>query len=216
MSGRERWKTSVPGVVVLVMAVGWPFSADPAEARPARAPAVSRRPRVAWPREAVQAEAAFVADINGLRASRGLPVLQMRPNLTDKARRWAATMAADRRIWHSRISAGITGDWRKLGENVGRGASEPRLHAAFVASATHLENLVDPTFRYIGVGVVAADGILFVSQVFMQPSSTASRKPVRAPYRAIKRATPVQQLQQGQRPPRPPTSSPGLLFRDTH
>jgi uncharacterized protein YkwD len=198
------------------MAVASPFSADRAEARPARSPALSTRLRVAWPREAGQAEAAFVADINGLRASRGLPVLQMRPNLTGKARRWAATMAAARRIRHSRISAGITGDWRKLGENVGMGASEPRLHAAFVASATHLQNLVDPAFRYVGVGVVAADDIMFVSQVFMQPSSTASRRPVRAPYRAVKRAVPVQQLQQGQHPLRPPTGTPGLLFRAIH
>jgi hypothetical protein len=122
-------------------------------------------------------------------------------------------MAAARRIRHSRLSAGITGDWHKLGENVGMGPSEPRLHAAFVASATHLQNLVDPAFEYVGVGVLAADGIMFVSQVFMQPSFTASRRPVRAPYRAVKRAAPIQQLQPRQRPLRPRTGAPGLLFR---
>jgi uncharacterized protein YkwD len=95
----------------------------------------------------------------------------MRSNLTRKARRWAATMSAAHRIWHSRLPAGVTGNWEKVGENVGMGSSEQMLHAAFVQSPHHLENLVGPEFKYIGVGVVvAADGILFVSQMFMQPT----------------------------------------------
>jgi len=173
----------------------------------------SARPRTAWPREAAQAEGAFIADINGLRASRGVPVLQMRPNLTAKARRWAATMAADGRIWHSGLSSGITGRWHKLGENVGRGFSEQRLHAAFVASDTHLANIVDPGFRYVGVGVVVADGLMFVSEMFMQPPSPASRRPVRAPYRTAKQATPVRPLHQGEHPLPLPVFRPGVLFR---
>ena len=191
---RERRRTSVPFIVGLVIAVASPFGADRVDARPARSlPGVSTRPGVAWPREAARAETAFVADINRLRAERGLPMLRVRPNLTNKARRWASTMATARRIWHSRISAGITGDWRKLGENVGMGVRQEHLHAAFVASTPHLENLVDPTFQYIGVGVITVDRIMFVSQVFMQPSCTASRRRVRAPCRPANRTAPVQQ-----------------------
>jgi uncharacterized protein YkwD len=206
----------LPAVVVLVMAVASPFSAERADARPERAPMLSARPRIAWPREAAQAETAFVAEINGLRASRGLPVLQMRPILTAKARRWAAAMAAHKRIWHSQLSTGITGGWHKLGENVGRGPSEPRLHAAFVASDTHLANIVDPTFRYVGVGVAVADGIMFVSEVFMQPSSTASGHAVRTPYRRAKQATPVRPLHQGKHFLPLPIATPGLRFRPMH
>jgi uncharacterized protein YkwD len=195
------------------MAVAWSLNADPADARPERAPMALARPRAAWPREAAQAEGAFMADINRLRTSQGLPVLQMRTNLTAKARRWAATMAGHGRIWHSGLSSGITGRWHKLGENVGRGISEPHLHAAFVASDTHLANIVDPGFRYVGVGVVVADGIMFVSEVFMQLPSTASRRPVRAPYRTAKQATPVRPLHQGEHPRPLPAARPGVRFR---
>jgi uncharacterized protein YkwD len=206
-------RVSLPGVVAFVMAVTWSFNADPADARPERAPMASARPRAAWPRQAAQAESAFIADINGLRASQGLPVLQMRTNLTAKARRWATTMAADARIWHSGLSSGITGGWHKLGENVGRGFSQPRLHAAFVASDTHLANIVDPGFRYVGVGVVVADGLMFVSEVFMQPPSTASRRPLRVRSRTAKEATPVRPLHQREHPLPLPVARPGLLFR---
>jgi hypothetical protein len=111
-------------------------------------------------------------------------------------------MAAARRIWHSRISAGVTDSWRKLGENVGMGSSEPGLHAAFVASGSHLENLVDPAFDYVGVGVVAADGAMFVSQVFMQLSSPTANRPA-----------PVQRRHPGKPLLRSTTSKPPFLFR---
>ncbi len=113
-------------------------------------------------------EAAFVARINELRASKGLAALQVHPNLVDKARGWAATMADAGRIWHSTLSDGITADWAKLGENVGMGGSVQSLHDAFVASPKHYANLVDPDFGYIGIGVVYSGGTIFVSEMFMK------------------------------------------------
>lgn len=198
----RRIRKAVVSVAVLVMVGGGPFSAGRADAHPA-----------AWPREAARAEAAFVDDINRLRASRGLPALRVRPNLTSKARGWAATMAAARRIWHSRISAGVTGRWRKLGENVGRGPSEARLHEAFTASSTHLENLVDPAFKYVGVGVVLApDGRMFVSEVFMQPATRASRR-VHGPSPTARGVLPVHQEVQERPSAGLPIATPGLMFR---
>lgn len=119
---------------------------------------------------AAREEAAFVADINALRTRRGLPALRVRSNLTRKARQWASTMAAARRIRHSRLPSGVTDNWHKLGENVGVGPSRRLLHAGFIASDSHFANLIDPAFKYVGVGVVVADGLLFVSEVFMQPA----------------------------------------------
>ena len=113
-------------------------------------------------------EAAFVAKINELRASKGLAPLQVNANLVAKARLWSAGMAAAGKIWHSTLSDGVTEDWKKLGENVGMGGSVDGLHKAFVASPHHYENLVDPAFGQVGVGIVMGGDTIFVTQVFMQ------------------------------------------------
>jgi hypothetical protein len=157
-------------------------AASPAGAAPALAPVVEA-PAGPSPADPVSEEAAFVADINALRAGLGVPALEVHPNLVDKARGWAATMAAAGRIWHSTVPDGITADWAKLGENVGMGGSETGLHAAFVASPHHYDNLIDPAFTYVGVGVVHAGAIVFVSEVFMKlapaapPAATPAPRP---------------------------------------
>src|SRR5688500_2331581 len=108
-------------------------------------------------------ETDFVNRINALRASQGVPRLRVNANLTNKARRWASTMAAQDRIWHSKLSDGVTVKWQKLGENVGTGGSVAALHKAFVDSRGHYDNLVDPVFRYVGLGVLTVNGKTFVS-----------------------------------------------------
>jgi len=114
-------------------------------------------------------EAAFVARINSLRASKGLPGLGVDAGLTGKARAWAQTMADKNTIWHSVLSDGITADWQRLGENVGMGGSVEGLGTAFVNSPHHYDNLVDPNFGSIGLGVVrGADGVIFVAEEFLQ------------------------------------------------
>jgi hypothetical protein len=122
--------------------------------------------------------AGFVTRINALRSSQGLATLTVNANLTAKAQAWAKTMADKGDIWHSNLPDGVTENWQRLGENVGMGGSVDALHDAFVKSPHHYENLIDPGFRYVGVGVVNANGTLFVSEVFMelasQPAPTAS------------------------------------------
>src|SRR5687767_13718175 len=108
-------------------------------------------------------ETAFVVGINTLRAAKGLPSLAVHSNLTSKARAWPQTMADKGTIWHSVLSDGITADWQKLGENVGRGGSVAGLELAFINSPHHYDNLVDPAFDTIGLGVVrGAGGVIFV------------------------------------------------------
>ena len=119
-------------------------------------------------------EAGFVAQINALRATKGLPALAVDAGLTSKARSWAQTMADANKIWHSVLSDGITADWQRLGENVGMGGSVDVLHIAFVNSPHHYDNLVDPGFDSIGIGVVrGAGGTLFVAEEFMQTRAAA-------------------------------------------
>ena len=134
--------------------------------------------------DTVSDEATFVAKINALRASKGLRALQVDPVLVNKARLWSAGMADAGKIWHSTLSDGVTEDWKKLGENVGMGGSVDGLHDAFVASPHHYENLVDPAFEYVGIGVVKSGSTIFVSEVFMQlmgGTSPAVSTPTTAP-----------------------------------
>jgi hypothetical protein len=129
-------------------------------------------------------ESSFVAQINSLRASKGLATLAVDAGITGKARAWAQTMADKNMIWHSTLSDGVTADWQKLGENVGMGATVAGLHVAFVNSPHHYANLVDPTFRSIGVGVAhSATGVLFVAEVFM-----LARTPAPAPAPVVRPA----------------------------
>ena len=141
--------------------------------------------------DTVSDEAAFVAHINGLRASKGLAPLEVHPNLVEKARAWAATMSREGRIWHSKLSDGITADWAKLGENVGMGGWVDALHAAFVASPNHYANLIDPDFNYIGIGVVYAGETLFVSEMFMKTHPASVGSPALAAPAPKPKATPA-------------------------
>jgi uncharacterized protein YkwD len=128
-------------------------------------------------------EAEFVNRINTVRANQGLARLKINANLTDKARRWAGRMAARDRIWHSNLPDGVSARWQKLGENVGMGPSVAALHEAFLKSPRHYANLVDPAFRYVGLGVVTVDGRSFVSEVFMQRRPPSKRMPPRRTWR---------------------------------
>ncbi len=174
--------------------------------------------------DTVSDEAAFVVKINELRASKGLPGLTVHPNLVDKARAWAGTMAAAGRIWHSTLSDGITADWRKLGENVGMGGSVQPLHEAFIASPKHYANLVDPEFNYVGIGVAYAGGTLFVTESFMKlttapvavtppapaPTTTTVPAPAPAPAPAPKPPAPAPVPQPAPTPAPAPVPEPAL------
>jgi uncharacterized protein YkwD len=126
-------------------------------------------------------ETSFVTQINALRTAQGVAALRVEAGLTAKARAWAQTMADKNTIWHSQLSDGITADWQKLGENVGMGGSVDGLHVAFVNSPHHYENLVDPAFDSIGIGVVRAGNTLFVAEEFMQMRTAPPANPVAAP-----------------------------------
>jgi len=114
-------------------------------------------------------EAQFVAALNQVRAGVGLPALTVNAELVGLARQHAQVMADAGRIFHSDpISAGYTGPWAKLGENVGVGANVQVLVDAFVASPGHYANIVDPSFTQIGVGVVWRDNALYTTHRFLQ------------------------------------------------
>ena len=132
---------------------------SPTAASPARAPLQTWAPNE---------EAAFVAKINNLRSSKGLAPLAVDAELTEQSRRWAEQMRLADKISHAPdASVGVTSDWALIGENVGVGGDVDALFQAFVDSPTHYANLIDPNYRFVGVGVVWAGNKMFTTHRFM-------------------------------------------------
>ena len=123
-------------------------------------------------------EAAFVSALNQIRAGQGLPALTVNSQLVSLARAHAQAMANAGHIFHaSPISAGYSGPWAKMGENVGKGDDIQRLVDAFVASPGHYANIVDPGFTEIGVGVVWQGGAMYTTHRFLQLPAAAPPPP---------------------------------------
>jgi uncharacterized protein YkwD len=118
---------------------------------------------------------AFVAEINALRASKGLSQLQVSGELTSISQGWTAQMVAAGQISHNpSLGTQVTSAWMKLGENVGVGVDVAGLMQAFIASPSHYQNLVDPVWTHLGVSVtVTADGRMWTTHTFMQLGAAA-------------------------------------------
>src|SRR3954454_7055952 len=133
----------------------------------------------------------FLAKINALRASKGLGQLHTDGALTSFAQSWSDHMAAVNTLSHNPALASAPGSWTKAGENVGVGGDLDALFDAFVNSPHHYENLIDPAFNTIGIGVtVMANGTLYTTHDFEAlPASTPA--PARAATTAASVSTPA-------------------------
>jgi len=114
-------------------------------------------------------EAQFVALTNQLRVNHGLQPLASSGTLVSVARRWSSNMAAAGAISHNmNLPNEVSLAWEKLGENVGTGSTVDSIQNAFINSPHHYENLVDPVYNYVGIGVVDSGGRIWVTVDFMQ------------------------------------------------
>jgi uncharacterized protein YkwD len=106
--------------------------------------------------------------INNLRASVGLPELVRVPELDAKAEAQADRMAKRGAIYHSKnLAAGVSGGWAAIGENVAMAGSVEAAQAALEASPGHYENMTNPGYNQVGIGVVVRNDIVYVVQVFV-------------------------------------------------
>ncbi len=68
-----------------------------------------------------------------------------------------------------RIAAGID---TAVGENIAIDTSVINGHLALMRSAAHLRNIIEPSWTRVGIGIVAKDGYLTISQEFSGPEVT--------------------------------------------
>ena len=109
------------------------------------------------------AEDTALLQINQLRTSRGLGLVSPDATMNAFARNWSVTMS----------QSGFRHSGGPYAENVGRysGSSSPEvaalgLHNAFLASPTHLANMVNPAWTTVGVGVHTDGESWFITLVF--------------------------------------------------
>jgi uncharacterized protein YkwD len=151
LPNRRRWLRPLAALALLALLVG--AQASPSAAGP------------------VDDETAFVTMINELRVAHGVAPLIVDDELTAQARHWTEMMAGGNDLRHTDdLSVGVTVAWDLLGENVGTHTvgDLDALFQAFVASPPHLDNLLDPRFERLGVGVShTASGQLWTTHRFL-------------------------------------------------
>jgi len=125
------------------------------------------------------AQAGYTADLTAMtnadRAAARLRALSTTNDLQSLAQSRANEMARNGRIYHtSGLGSKVTG-WKRLGENVGRGPELRDIETAFMNSPSHRENILDPGFTQLGVGVTF-DGkeYLYVAVIFREPAGAAA------------------------------------------
>jgi uncharacterized protein YkwD len=86
------------------------------------------------------------------------------------ATRHSRRMAELGSIFHShegQLRGALDGTgWVVAGENVGVGPSLEDLEDAFMASAPHRENILNPGYEQVAVGIVESDGVLWITVIF--------------------------------------------------
>lgn len=139
----------------------------------AAAPAANAAPVVINGVRLNSVEARLLTRINAARAAKTLPRLRIAPGYTDVARRWSAKLAKRNVLGHNPDAraqleaAGGTG-WRVLGENVGFAGDADSLFEAYWNSPPHRANILNPAYRFIGIGwVPRADGTGYNTQNFL-------------------------------------------------
>lgn len=106
--------------------------------------------------------------VNQTRAQYGRSYLRDNLQLDQKAQAWAEYLASKNTLKHSNLPSGISYQWRSLAENVGYGGSIEQVHQAYLNSAGHRANILDPRWNYMGTGVAWRGNRVFTVQVFMQ------------------------------------------------
>lgn len=111
-----------------------------------------------------------MGELNKVRANAGLPQFILSPELEAIAQDWSIKMAAAGGISHrpsDQMSAMVPVGWATWGENVGSGTNIPITQTGLEGSPLHYQNMVNPAFTHVGVGVYYANGLVWITQNFL-------------------------------------------------
>ena len=106
--------------------------------------------------------------LNHTRRTHGLPIFRLNLSLSRYATKHSKEMAASRTLFHtsdlySKVRSYGPTRW---GENVGYASTLRLLRTLWMRSAPHRANILNGGFRRIGIGIVRARGVFWVTTIF--------------------------------------------------
>lgn len=122
-----------------------------------------------------QAERQLLDMTNAARTRAGVPPLRFDETLTRAAREHSAAMADAEEISHqlprepslsARLSADSSLHLDHMGENVSMAADANQSQEGLMHSPPHRENILDPGYNIIGIGVVRRGPMIYVTEDF--------------------------------------------------
>lgn len=135
------------------------------------------------PEAIAELEHQMVELINVEREARGIAPLEPSPKLTEVARRYSQRMAETDRVDHEldrtmeeRIREALPNTCM-FGENVSKHTSVHYSLADLMTSEGHRENVLNPDYTTIGVGIARGeDEYLYITQEFARPCPPRRRR----------------------------------------
>jgi uncharacterized protein YkwD len=114
------------------------------------------------------AEERLAALVNLARDRHALPRLRLRATLSAYAHHHSRQMATANLLFHT-TDFDVICCWRWIAENIGFAPDVLTVHRAFMDSDDHRANVLDPTMRGLGIGVVS-DGLrIWATEIFRDP-----------------------------------------------
>jgi uncharacterized protein YkwD len=124
-----------------------------------------------------RAERRFAKKMNKARHRSGRRRLSLDPEASKVATAHTRSMVRRNTLFHSpqgQLARRVT-RWSVLGENIGVGGGVRSLHKAFMASPLHRANVLNSSFRHVGVGTKKKRGRLWVTVVFESSRDPGTR-----------------------------------------
>lgn len=110
-------------------------------------------------------ESQMVSLIQNLRAQHGAGPLQVSSSLSSVARNWSKNLPSG--FYHNpSVGSQIPSGWWSWGENIAYNGSVASAFEALRNSPGHFNNMVNPNFSHVGVGIHVQNGRVYVTQVF--------------------------------------------------
>jgi hypothetical protein len=138
----------------------------------------------------------LVTLLNQARSEHGLATLTVTSGTSTVAQGWTQHLDADQSLSHnpdlgSQLEAHGSPQWTACGENVGEGptSSADTLFQAYMNSPEHRDNILNPKYRYLGVGVVFDGSTAWNTLDFVDQYSTSSSQPRTKPHTATQSTT---------------------------
>lgn len=123
------------------------------------------------------AERKFARKINVARDIATAGGVRLDPQLSKVARKHTKEMVRADSLHHtpSEVLGRRVTNWRVLGENVGVGGSVDSLQRAFMTSPAHRDNVLYPSFKHVGIGVIRRPDRLWVTVIFESRNNPGTR-----------------------------------------